>query len=341
MILLIFPLSNDYHGGIIKKILKQVTTDSYQRIADDLNVSKETVYNLIKSLRNKLIVSPLPKKRNIDFIYIQADECYVRLQKKYLNRKNNLIMLEQITIHEGLRYVCKGRNKLINRKLYTRAYTETKEEEFYDRVNLDILASYEYKNIYLYGDGANWIKSAADALNATYITDLFHTIQAVNRLTQNQEWRQVLTKAVVTDDPQTFEIFYERILEPNNPSKYRLRNYYYLMNNWISIQRNYKLANSVGCSQEGINSHYYASRLTTRPKGFNEASARVIAQLINIKENLDDLNFQLEEQIIKPIMNKIRTKRKNYKKIYVPPQATFVASHKVLNKLNRISHPFE
>ena len=186
-----------------KEILIRVTTDSYQRVANDLDISKTTVYSLLKSLRDKIFVNPKVKRKKIDFLYVQADECYVALQKKLPGRKRNKFVVEQITVHEGLEYVCKGRNKLINKTLYSRAHNESLEE-FIKRVNLHILDSYDYQHIYLYGDGANWIKSAADGLGATYVTDLFHTYQAVNKLTRDDKERKRLTKAVIDNDFQKF-----------------------------------------------------------------------------------------------------------------------------------------
>ena len=137
--------------GLITQVLNQVTTDSYQRIANDLKISKGSVYNIIKSLRDEIIVSPLEDKKKIKFLYVQADECYVNLQEKLPGRKTNKIILEQITTHEGLERVCKGRNQLVARKMYTRAYSESLEDFLY-RVNEDILATYDYENIYFYGD---------------------------------------------------------------------------------------------------------------------------------------------------------------------------------------------
>ena len=69
------------------EILKRVTTDSYQRVADDLDISKTTVYNLLCSLRNKILLNPTVKKKSINYLYVQADECYVPLQKKLPNKK--------------------------------------------------------------------------------------------------------------------------------------------------------------------------------------------------------------------------------------------------------------
>ena len=325
--------------ALITQVLKQVTIDSYQRIANDLNISKGSVYNIVKSIRDKILVSPLKPKKKIDFLYVQADECYVKLQKKYAGRKTNTIILEQITVHEGLHRVCKGRNKLVNRRLYTRAQTES-SDEFYDRVNEDLLAMYDYKNIYLYGDGASWIKSAADALGATYITDLFHTMQAVHRLTTNVDWRNILTSSVIMNNKLHFEIFKEYELDKSNPSKLRNNSYKYLINHWDSIQLNFTKEKSVGCSQEGINSHYYASRLTTRPKGFHEASARVIAQLVNIRQNNDNFDFEIMEQIVKPVMKEVRTKQIKYPDEYIPPQGHFIDTSNKKDTLRRISHPY-
>ncbi len=112
------------------------------------------------------------------------------------------------------------------------------------------------------------------------------------------------------------------------------------MNHWNTIQHNFTKNKSIGCSQEGINSHYYASRLTSRPKGFHEASARVIAELVNIKHNDEDFELEIHDQIIKPIMKQVRRKQREYDNTYIPNQASFsITPSKTLN-FNRISHPY-
>ena len=298
-----------------KEILIRVTTDSYQRVANDLDISKTTVYSLLKSLRDKIFVNPKVKRKKIDFLYVQADECYVALQKKLSGRKRNKFVVEQITVHEGLEYVCKGRNKLINKTLYSRAHNESLDE-FIKRVNLHILDSYDYKNIYLYGDGANWVKSAADGLGATYVTDLFHTYQAVNKLTRDEKERKALTKAVIENDFEKFIEHREAYIKEERWTKNRQRNFDFLNNKWIYIQRNYTLLQSVGCSQEGINSHYYARRLTTSPRGFHHATARVIAQLISIKNKVINFSDYLEDYIQVEVKTKKQTRRK-YSDTYI------------------------
>ncbi|HZJ86263.1 MAG TPA: UPF0236 family protein [Erysipelotrichaceae bacterium] len=303
-----------------KEILERVATDSYQRVADDLDISKSTVYNLLRFFRGKILVNPPVTKKAIEFLYVQADECYVSLQKKLPGKKRNKFIIEQITVHEGVERLCKGRNKLINKTMYSRAHEESLED-FIERVNQHILASYDYKNIYLYGDGASWIKSAADGLGAIYITDLFHTFQAVNRLTRDKDMRDYLSNAVREDDFESFEAFKRNMEAENKWTKYRDDSFKFLNNKWDSIQKNYTHPKSVGCSQEGINSHYYARRLTTTPRGFHHATARVIAQLISIKNKATDFKDYLEEYL-KPEAEIPRRNSKSLPDTYVIQQGT-------------------
>ncbi len=303
-----------------KEILIRVTTDSYQRVANDLDISKTSIYSLLRSLRDKIFVNPKVKRKKIDFLYVQADECYVALQKKLPGKKRNKFIVEQITVHEGLETVSKGRNKLVNKTLYSRAHNESLDE-FIKRVNLHILDSYDYKHIYLYGDGATWIKSAADGLGAIYITDLFHTFQAVNTLTRDKKERAALTKAIINNDFEKFIEHRSEYTKENMWTKNREKNFEFLKNKWIYIQRNYTVLQSIGCSQEGINSHYYARRLTTTPRGFHHATARVIAQLISIKNKVKNFNDYLEDYI--QVEEKIvRRSKSKYSDIYVIQQGT-------------------
>ena len=303
-----------------KEILIRVTIDSYQRVANDLDISKTTVYSLLKSLRDKILVNPKVKQRKIDYLYVQADECYVSLQKKLPDYERNKLIVEQITVHEGLESVCKGRNRLINKTFYSRAHDES-FKDFIERVNLHILESYDYKHIYLYGDGANWIKGAAEGIGAIYITDLFHTYQAVNKLTTDKEMRKLLSQAVRDDDFESFKAYKSQMFERNKWTDTRDRNYNFLENKWTHIQNNYTHSKSVGCSQEGINSHYYARRLTTTPRGFHHATARLIAQLISIKNKVTNFSDYLEDYIKPDIIIDIDKKSKK-KDIYVINQGT-------------------
>jgi hypothetical protein len=51
-------------------------------------------------------------------------------------------------------------------------------------------------------------------------------------------------------------------------SKTKARNVKYIKNQWNNYQRNFDLPNTLHCCAEGINSHYFASRLSSRPRCF-------------------------------------------------------------------------
>lgn len=276
------------------EILRAIPSDSYQTVANRYNISKNAVYQLICSFRGKLITTPeCTNKINTDILYIQADECYVAVQRKAKKKKSNKVRVEQVTIHTGLKPVCKGRNTLQNRMLLTRAESETLVD-FGKRVYDTINEFYTYNSSYLYGDGAQWIKTLSTNLNATFILDLFHTYQSVNTLTRNKKHRDFLRECVRDD---RLDEICEWSNTHLNVTVNRTKNLQYLINNWDSIQRNYKLRDQVGCSQEGINYHYFAKRLTTLPKGFSESNLRVITQLITLYHNNIDFDKILLKEV--------------------------------------------
>ena len=81
----------------------------------------------------------------------------------------------------------------------------------------------------------NWVKSAADGLGATYVTDLFHTYQAVNKLTRDEKERKALTKAVIENDFEKFIEHREAYIKDERWTKNRQRNFDFLNNKWVSV----------------------------------------------------------------------------------------------------------
>ena len=273
-------LSNE----LIANIFNDVTTDSYQSIASKFSLSKSTIYNLIKKFNNFVIDLARPKIK-VPILYVQADECYISLQKKKEKAKTNKVMIHHLCVHQGLENVSKGRNQLVNKLLFTKAFNET-IDDFYTRIHNTIDNIYEYDNLYFYGDGAHWIKSCCNELSGTFILDLFHSYQAISRICKsNKQHIDNLIHLCQHNKKAEFIDYIDNNLDFTNFSDYQTKHFKYLKSNWDYIQRNYTLEKSVGCSQEGINYHSFASRLTTTPKGFSEANARFIAQLICMKNN--------------------------------------------------------
>jgi|GEM_PF-1644022 len=274
------------------EVLKMVTQTSYSKTSSTFGISKHAVFSLVSSLQSVMFNPPSFKdKRNLSYLYVQVDECYASLQHhKTPDKKSNKFRIEEITIHEGILPVSKGLNKLLNRTLFTRNHKES-STKFYQRVYSWIQANYSYDHLYLYGDGASWITNCAKVLNATFILDLYHTKQAINRLSRDKTIRSFATELVITDKKDAFIHLYAGLKQMNYPlTKSSLISYDYLIKHWNHIQLNFSLPNSVGCSQEGINFHYFASRLTTFPRGWSEKNLRTIAGLLTLVHNHNSLH---------------------------------------------------
>lgn len=300
-------LSND----LLAEIFYFVCTESYQKVANRFNLSKQTIYNKITALRPYFIdgIDYSLDIKDIDILYIQADETYVPKQDQ---SKSRSYMIKNITIHQGLKKICKGRRQLIN-KLQLTMYNGESNEDFNDRVYSTITTLYNFNNLYYYGDSANWIKTLAGDLNATYILDLFHSGQAINRFCTlaNKDHIKPLQILLSNNLKNEFMNYVaDKIgLDNINRNEFRARNYHYILNNWKYIYRNYSLEKNVGCSQEGINYHSFTSRLTTNPKGFNPLNAQVIAQLICAKNNGANFRKTIQEKIIVKKVTDISTSK--------------------------------
>lgn len=270
------------------EVLKSVTQLSYQKTALRFGISKSGVWKLVRSFAGCSFSPPdFIGKREIPLLYVQADECYAALQTHtHADKKSNRIIVEQVLIHEGLIPTgTKNRNKLVNKTLFTRNLNES-SHRFYKRINDWIQRNYAYDSLYFYGDGAAWIKKCARSIGATFILDLFHTKQAIHRITKDAEMRSVLSHCIHKND---YDLFVQTLitlqLSIRLATKSQIQSMKYIVSNWDHIQLNFSLPRSVGCSQEGINFHYFASRLTTFPKGWSLENLRTISGLITLVTN--------------------------------------------------------
>lgn len=265
------------------EILKRVVIYSYRQIAIqfDNSISHTTVYHILKSFRHASSVlthSDFTQVHNVQTLYIQADEIYVPVRNSW--RKRSKQQLCNVTIHEGVERVCKGRNALIHKMCFIQDLDETRSD-FTQRINQFIQRNYTFNMLYVYGDGASWIQTMATSLGAEYILDLFHVFQAVNRIIpRNQSGHHFLREAIETDD---IEFFHETLIAADiNWTKRRIQSKHYLLNNWGHIQQNYRLPHSVGGSQEGINFHVTSRRLTTIPSAWSLDNLYTVAALSSI-----------------------------------------------------------
>ena len=331
------------------KILEEAVQTSYRRggenaaITEDM-VSKETVMNKIHGLEFPK-VKPLPEKKTLKYLYIDADEDHVSLQ--YINQKGdirkprtNTIMPKLIYVYEGITNE-NGRNELINKAHFGGVYEGGKGiEELWSEVREYIENSYEMEmleKIYINGDGASWIKAGERLINkAKFVLDRFHMhkyiIGATGHLLDSvEDARSDIYRSIYKCRKKQTEKTFEKILnvtegEAKRKTVEAARDY--IIGNWSGIMQWVKDKNeNVECSAEGHISHIYADRMSSRPLGWSRTGADKMARLRVYEKNkgnmLELVRYQKKplpkaagcEEVIYSSRQMLVMERKNQKRL--------------------------
>ena len=290
---------------------------SYQKASERLGLTRSFVYTTLKKIQTETIYFKIDKPLTCDYLHVIADEDHVAVQdknRKRLSGSTNRHLLRQITIYTDLETVCKGRNKLKNKVVFCQYENET-VEDFCLRVHQFICKSYNInQEIYVYGDGATWIKTLANIVGTKFILDKFHMMQALTRICtgkRNSEIRTHLLELIKGNNKKGFNHLIET-LYPNGMSDFKKKQVFYIKNNWTFYQNNFKLPNALVCSAEAINSHYFASRLSSRPMGFSIANIHKLGVLLSINASKVDISVFLQENI-KALLEKKKAVRDTFK----------------------------
>ena len=255
-------------------------------------ISKQTIMNKISVLKINIEEPKISSKRVLDNIYCIADEYHVHLQKGGIEEPRLIVLYDSI-IKEG------KRAKLCNNKYFGGVYTG-RIDELLEEVLTYIDNTYEIdrvKNIYILGDGANWIKTGLEWLTGSInVLDKFHLTKAVNgivgkkskdNMIEKIEYKKRIcrsfyesnfevTKAIV------YEILAEEMEESSRKNKEKLLQY--ILNNRDGITNLYKNQKELhGCSAEGHISHLYSARLNSKPLGWKVINVNNISKLRLIK----------------------------------------------------------
>ena len=300
-------VDSSYHKGGIKASLLE-------------NVSKQTVKNKIHELKFYPQIAQMKKKKQVPYLYIDADEDHVSLQ--YLEKKGDITNLRGNTSMPKIAYVYEGvetdapkskRNKLINPKYFGGLYEGSKGvEQFWKEINDYISATYDLntlKHIYINGDGAGWIKSGCKWVsNSTFVLDKFHMKKYITTATPHlldsaEDARSEIYQAIYKRKKWMMSETFERILKVTESEAQRKKveaSEAYILGNWEGImqgQRNKEV--QTGCSAEGHVSHIYADRMSSRPMGWSRHGVDQMAKLRIYKANqgkmLDLVRMQKQE----------------------------------------------
>lgn len=292
------------------QMLEEAVDSSYRKggmkASISETVSKQTVKNKIHELKFFPLQTESASKKQVDYLYIDADEDHVSLQ--YLVQKGDIVKPRSNTSMPKLAYVYEGlepdapksqRMKLVESKFFGGVYEGSKGvEQFWREIYEYIQATYDVtkiKKIYINGDGATWIKSGRKWIaGSTFVLDKFHMQKYITAATAHLldsagdargEIYHAIYKRAKWMAAETFDkILY--VTETDSQRKKVETSMSYILGHWDGIMQSLKNKDvQVGCSAEGHVSHIYADRMSSRPLGWSKKGVHQMAKLRIYKAN--------------------------------------------------------
>ena len=184
----------------------------------------------------------------------------------------------------------KGQRKI----LLNRTLISGKElSSFFKRINYFLQEKYHLKisdTIYLSGDLASYIQQAPDRIwvcKAIYVPDKYHVKSALKK-----------SLGLVTTDAEINNRNYQKDIinalnQLDDVDSKKIRN---LMKRKPSSFSSYLKPSYEGCSQEGMNSHYYCSRFDKVPNVFRFKTIEKLSQLIEANQNHNEVKIGFKSQ---------------------------------------------
>ena len=277
-------------AGVSAKLVNTAAIHSYGRSASIItgdNVSRQSVWNKAMNT-GEVAYIPTRVDSTPETIHIFADEDHVSLQ----DGTNTIVTL--VTVCAGKQAVSKGRNELIE-PFHVQGYGMDKDtlwEYVYalcvEKFDMNIVG-----NIFIYGDGAAWIKGGLDVFpNALFSLDTFHFRKRMRSLFSGEVGSKFTLKAyaaVSNDDKATFEATAKSMLiaimdtMPDGSAKERKAervndNIEYISNNWTGIQ-NSRTPGVIGSCTEAMVSHVLSERFSRNPMGWSKKGLSKLAMV--------------------------------------------------------------
>ena len=323
--------------NLIEEAIETNYEKSGKEAAYKTEITKQTVMNKLSEMKINISDKENTKKKVVDNIYCIADEDHVHLQKGGIEEPRLIVVYDSI-VKNG------KRTRLCNKKHFGGVY-KGRIDDLWEEVLTYLNNIYDLekvKNIYVLGDGANWIKTGLEWLpKSINVLDKFHLMKAVNgivgkenkeNLKEKSEYkRRIYTSFYKQDFKETkaimYEILSEEMEETTRKRKEKLLRY--ILNNKTGISNLYKYQSELhGCSAEGHISHLYSARLSSRPLGWKTINVDNISRLrllkedkVEIKEIVQNKRKIIEFKEIEKIRHRAKEKIKqstNFKTVTIP-----------------------
>lgn len=291
----------------LARMLKEAVQTSYRRGGEETSltteVEKQTVKNKIHALKFPQNTEKPKKKKEVEYLYIEADEDHVSLQfrekkgdleRKENHQKNNGLITKLVYVHEGIEKEApqSKRHKLVNAYYFCGTSYGEENTAFWDEVYEYIRNHYDLnkvKKIYLNADGGGWIKSGMKRIaGMTYVLDEFHLEKYLTKLTSHmkdsrEDAANELRATIRSKTKKDFEEIVDRLegcLENETGLKRMTDAKEYILSNWMAAKVRLRHEDGVkGSSTEGHVSHVLSSRMSSRPMGWSIKGATKMAKL--------------------------------------------------------------
>jgi hypothetical protein len=249
-------------------------------------VSRQTVRN--KLMRTEELAHvPAKAEDTPEELHVFADEDHVAMQSGK-SRNVNLI-----SVSEGSRKVCKGRNELVS-PMHAQGY-KIKPKKHWKYVSALCGEKYDMskvKRVYIHGDGAEWIKHGTDYFaDAVHVLDKYHLNKYMKKLTAGavcENYDTILWHAIRKDDRAGFECLVHKMasgMDRLNTEGVLAKKAQsvrdagaYILSNWDAIQRRQEEGMQGSCT-EALISHVLSERLSRNPMGWSEDGLAQMAML--------------------------------------------------------------
>ncbi len=318
------------------RLLYEAVQTSYRRGGEETSltaeVSKQTVKNKLHELVFPRKEKP-DKKKEVDYLYIDADEDHVSLQfrerkgditENENHQKNNCLITKLVYIYEGIEPESprSKRHRLINPYYFCDVSSGDENLRFWDEI-YDYLDSHydlnKVKKIYINSDGGGWIKAGMKRIaGVEHVLDEFHLEKYLTKLTSHmkdsREDAAILLRAAIrSKNKEDFIVLVEQLKEylegeiscdnmlwHNKRYKRMDEAREYILSNWSAAKLRLRHQDGVkGSSTEGHVSHVLSSRMSSRPMGWSIKGAKKMAQLrayyLNSGDMLELVRYQKKE----------------------------------------------
>lgn len=308
-------------------MLEEAVQTSYRRGGEEASletgISKQTVMNKLHKLEFPENREKPEKKKEVEYLYIDADEDHVSLQfrehkgdlaENECHQKNNCQIAKLVYIYEDVvpEAPKSRRHKLVNPYYFCRVCSGEDNLKFWREVYTYMDNHYELskvKRIYVNGDGGSWILSGMKELSGiTYVLDEFHLEKYLTKLTSHmldsgKDAKEELRKQIRWGTKEEFKANVEELkgyLKSEAGEKRIEEAEGYILSNWTAAGVRLRHKEGVkGCSTEGHVSHVLSARMSSRPMGWSITGASKMAQLrayyLNGGNMLELVRYQKKE----------------------------------------------